>query len=173
MTWSSNGGSIEKESIAPGPIWTPLQVTGGATQDKITTFGGDTPWADPGNLKSWHRSTFSRRRVMRANDRSDSTDPRAKRGSPDAVFRARRSSVRNRLGTIRAPRTSWELRSFPVRDRIDPRLIRGPYDAGESFSGFFLTPSGTRRIWIGSVAIRSRLTTVSKPHWEPIRSGCS
>ena len=29
--------------VAPGPIWTPLQVSGGATQEKIETFGGQTP----------------------------------------------------------------------------------------------------------------------------------
>ncbi len=29
--------------VAPGPIWTPLQVSGGATQQKLTHFGGDYP----------------------------------------------------------------------------------------------------------------------------------
>jgi len=34
---------IRVNGVAPGPIWTALQVTGGATQEKIKTFGGDTP----------------------------------------------------------------------------------------------------------------------------------
>ncbi|MFD1467870.1 SDR family oxidoreductase [Hymenobacter caeli] len=34
---------IRVNGVAPGPIWTPLQVSGGATQEKIKNFGGDTP----------------------------------------------------------------------------------------------------------------------------------
>ncbi|AMJ65722.1 SDR family oxidoreductase [Hymenobacter sp. PAMC 26628] len=34
---------IRVNGVAPGPIWTPLQVSGGATPDKIKTFGADTP----------------------------------------------------------------------------------------------------------------------------------
>ena len=29
--------------VAPGPIWTPLQISGGAPQEKVETFGGWTP----------------------------------------------------------------------------------------------------------------------------------
>ena len=39
---------IRVNGVAPGPIWTPLQVTGGATQEKIKTFGGNTPLGRPG-----------------------------------------------------------------------------------------------------------------------------
>jgi len=39
---------IRVNGVAPGPIWTPLQVTGGATQDKLVNFGGDTPLKRPG-----------------------------------------------------------------------------------------------------------------------------
>jgi NAD(P)-dependent dehydrogenase (short-subunit alcohol dehydrogenase family) len=39
---------IRVNGVAPGPIWTPLQVSGGATQDKLVKFGGDTPLARPG-----------------------------------------------------------------------------------------------------------------------------
>jgi NAD(P)-dependent dehydrogenase (short-subunit alcohol dehydrogenase family) len=39
---------IRVNGVAPGPIWTPLQVSGGATQDKLVTFGGDTPLGRPG-----------------------------------------------------------------------------------------------------------------------------
>ncbi|HWE99352.1 MAG TPA: SDR family oxidoreductase [Caulobacteraceae bacterium] len=34
---------IRVNGVAPGPIWTPLQISGGATQEKIETFGGQTP----------------------------------------------------------------------------------------------------------------------------------
>ena len=39
---------IRVNGVAPGPIWTPLQVSGGATQEKLKTFGGDTALARPG-----------------------------------------------------------------------------------------------------------------------------
>lgn len=39
---------IRVNGVAPGPIWTPLQVSGGATQEKIRTFGRDTPLGRPG-----------------------------------------------------------------------------------------------------------------------------
>ncbi len=29
--------------VAPGPIWTALQISGGQTQDKIPQFGQQTP----------------------------------------------------------------------------------------------------------------------------------
>jgi NAD(P)-dependent dehydrogenase (short-subunit alcohol dehydrogenase family) len=39
---------IRVNGVAPGPVWTPLQVSGGASQEKIKTFGGDTPLGRPG-----------------------------------------------------------------------------------------------------------------------------
>ncbi|WP_370291339.1 SDR family oxidoreductase [Pedobacter sp. SYP-B3415] len=39
---------IRVNGVAPGPIWTPLQVSGGATPEKLKQFGGDTPLARPG-----------------------------------------------------------------------------------------------------------------------------
>lgn len=39
---------IRVNGVAPGPIWTPLQVSGGATMEKLTKFGGDTPMGRPG-----------------------------------------------------------------------------------------------------------------------------
>jgi len=39
---------IRVNGVAPGPIWTPLQVSGGATQEKLTKFGGDTALGRPG-----------------------------------------------------------------------------------------------------------------------------
>ena len=34
--------------VAPGPIWTPLQVSGGASQEKLEKFGGQTALGRPG-----------------------------------------------------------------------------------------------------------------------------
>jgi NAD(P)-dependent dehydrogenase (short-subunit alcohol dehydrogenase family) len=39
---------IRVNGVAPGPIWTPLQVSGGATQEKLKNFGGNTPFGRPG-----------------------------------------------------------------------------------------------------------------------------
>jgi len=39
---------IRVNGVAPGPIWTPLQVSGGATQQKIKQFGANTPFGRPG-----------------------------------------------------------------------------------------------------------------------------
>jgi len=39
---------IRVNGVAPGPIWTPLQVSGGATMEKLKEFGGDTPLGRPG-----------------------------------------------------------------------------------------------------------------------------
>lgn len=39
---------IRVNGVAPGPIWTALQVSGGATMEKLKNFGGDTPLARPG-----------------------------------------------------------------------------------------------------------------------------
>lgn len=39
---------IRVNGVAPGPIWTPLQASGGATKEKLKEFGGDTPIGRPG-----------------------------------------------------------------------------------------------------------------------------
>lgn len=39
---------IRVNGVAPGPIWTPLQVSGGATQEKLKNFGANTPFGRPG-----------------------------------------------------------------------------------------------------------------------------
>lgn len=39
---------IRVNGVAPGPIWTPLQVSGGATQEKLKEFGAQTPLCRPG-----------------------------------------------------------------------------------------------------------------------------
>ena len=42
------GKGIRVNGVAPGPIWTPLQVSGGATMEKLKQFGGATPMGRPG-----------------------------------------------------------------------------------------------------------------------------
>jgi NAD(P)-dependent dehydrogenase (short-subunit alcohol dehydrogenase family) len=39
---------IRVNGVAPGPIWTPLQVSGGATMEKLESLGGSTPMKRPG-----------------------------------------------------------------------------------------------------------------------------
>jgi NAD(P)-dependent dehydrogenase (short-subunit alcohol dehydrogenase family) len=39
---------IRVNGVAPGPIWTPLQVSGGASMSKLEKFGGETPMKRPG-----------------------------------------------------------------------------------------------------------------------------
>ena len=39
---------IRVNAVAPGPFWTPLQVTGGQPPDKLPGFGKDTPLGRPG-----------------------------------------------------------------------------------------------------------------------------
>jgi NAD(P)-dependent dehydrogenase (short-subunit alcohol dehydrogenase family) len=55
---------IRVNGVAPGPIWTPLQVSGGASQEKLKNFGGTSSLGRPGQpaeLASiyvhWHRRT--------------------------------------------------------------------------------------------------------------------
>ncbi|RZJ56095.1 MAG: SDR family oxidoreductase, partial [Flavobacterium sp.] len=39
---------VRVNGVAPGPIWTPLQVGGGATNEKLKEFGKATPMGRPG-----------------------------------------------------------------------------------------------------------------------------
>lgn len=39
---------IRVNAVAPGPVWTPLQPSGGQTQDHLTRFGAGTPLGRPG-----------------------------------------------------------------------------------------------------------------------------
>jgi len=39
---------IRVNGVAPGPIWTPLQVSGGTTLEKLEQFGGHAPMGRPG-----------------------------------------------------------------------------------------------------------------------------
>ncbi len=39
---------IRINGVAPGPIWTPLQISGGASEGKVVTFGATSPLGRPG-----------------------------------------------------------------------------------------------------------------------------
>jgi NAD(P)-dependent dehydrogenase (short-subunit alcohol dehydrogenase family) len=39
---------IRVNAVAPGPFWTPLQPSGGQTQEKVAKFGSDVPMGRPG-----------------------------------------------------------------------------------------------------------------------------
>jgi NAD(P)-dependent dehydrogenase (short-subunit alcohol dehydrogenase family) len=39
---------IRVNAVAPGPFWTPLQVTGGQPEDAVVKLGGDSPMGRPG-----------------------------------------------------------------------------------------------------------------------------
>ena len=39
---------IRVNAVAPGPFWTPLQVSGGATPEKLKNFGSTSPFGRPG-----------------------------------------------------------------------------------------------------------------------------
>ena len=39
---------IRVNGVAPGPVWTPLQVSGGASMEKLEQFGSQTPLGRPG-----------------------------------------------------------------------------------------------------------------------------
>lgn len=39
---------IRVNGVAPGPVWTPLQISGGATQGKVVTFGATSALGRPG-----------------------------------------------------------------------------------------------------------------------------
>jgi NAD(P)-dependent dehydrogenase (short-subunit alcohol dehydrogenase family) len=40
--------NIRVNAVAPGPVWTPLQVSGGAKPEALDDFGADTPMKRPG-----------------------------------------------------------------------------------------------------------------------------
>lgn len=39
---------IRVNGVAPGPVWTPLQVSGGASEEDLKQFGSKTPFGRPG-----------------------------------------------------------------------------------------------------------------------------
>ena len=66
---------IRVNAVAPGPYWTPLQVTGGQPQEKLVNFGKQTPMGRPGQpaelgpvyvLLASHESSYTTGQVFGA-----------------------------------------------------------------------------------------------------------
>lgn len=66
---------VRVNAVAPGPVWTPLQVTGGQLVHDLPTFGEHTPMGRPGQpaelaglyvLLASHEATFSTGQVFGA-----------------------------------------------------------------------------------------------------------
>ncbi len=69
------GKGIRVNAVAPGPVWTPLQVSGGQSQEKLVKFGADTPMERPGQpaelapafvVLASHESSFANGQVYGA-----------------------------------------------------------------------------------------------------------
>lgn len=50
---------IRVNAVAPGPVWTPLQVSDGQPQDALPGFGHGPRWDAPANRSSSHPPTCS------------------------------------------------------------------------------------------------------------------
>ena len=74
---------IRVNGVAPGPIWTPLQVSGGATMEKLEKFGGQTPLGARASRPNSPRFMFSLPRQMRVTPPARSTARPAARASPE------------------------------------------------------------------------------------------
>ena len=103
---------IRVNGVAPGPIWTPLQVSGGASMEKLEKFGARPRWGGPGNLRSLARSTCSWQRRTQASPRVRFTARQEEPANPergysgldrsDRLFRYR-NSRRRRMFIIHMP----------------------------------------------------------------------
>ena len=74
---------IRVNGVAPGPIWTPLQVSGGAIDGEAGSLAARPRWAAPANRPSSDRSTFNLPRPTPASPPARSMAPPAARDSPD------------------------------------------------------------------------------------------
>jgi NAD(P)-dependent dehydrogenase (short-subunit alcohol dehydrogenase family) len=77
---------IRVNAVAPGPIWTPLQVSGGASMEKLEKFGGHTPLGRPGQPLNWRLSTCSWQPATQVMQTVRSTARLAAPASPKSFF---------------------------------------------------------------------------------------
>ena len=76
---------IRVNGVAPGPIWTPLQVSGGATMEKLKQFGGKTPLGRRASPQSSHQFMFSSPLTMPATQQVRCTGPQAEADSRNLI----------------------------------------------------------------------------------------
>ena len=77
---------IRVNGVAPGPVWTPLQVCGGATQEKLRKIRrADACSGGPASRQNWPRSTCSLRPATRASPRVRSMARPVGPVSPEAI----------------------------------------------------------------------------------------
>ena len=128
---------IRVNGVAPGPIWTPLQVSGGATMEKVEKFGGQTPLGRPGpaggawldlcpagrercklcdragiRFVGWRRTAVSldcgSAGILATGNRNSSKNGRAR--SPGRRQRRLRGRRRNRISALPPGRTQARIR---------------------------------------------------------------
>ena len=66
---------IRVNAVAPGPIWTPLQVSGGTTQKNLKSSAVRLPWDVLISQPNWPLSMSSVRRVTLALQRAEFMAP--------------------------------------------------------------------------------------------------
>ena len=119
---------IRVNGVAPGPIWTPLQVSGGATRRSWRSSAARRRWGGPASRPSWPPSTSSSRpptpatRPARSTARpaaAASPEPRRPRGAAGGLGRrrpvwveGRRQAAQRRAARSRASsrRRWWRFR---------------------------------------------------------------
>jgi NAD(P)-dependent dehydrogenase (short-subunit alcohol dehydrogenase family) len=92
---------IRVNAVAPGPIWTPLQVSGGASMEKLEQFGGHTPLGRPGQPVELVRSMCNSPPATRVLQTARSMDRPAARDLLKRYFGLGSTSVRP--GSSRLP----------------------------------------------------------------------
>lgn len=84
--------SIRVNGVAPGPIYTPLQISGGATKEHFQNFGADYPLKRAGQPASLRASTYSLRQRTRVTRLEISMVRAEERDSRRALQRVRSES---------------------------------------------------------------------------------
>lgn len=77
---------IRVNGVAPGPIWTPLQVSGGASMEKLEMFGSQTSFGRPGQPAELASIYVQLAAADASSPRGRSTVPQVARASPDDGF---------------------------------------------------------------------------------------
>jgi NAD(P)-dependent dehydrogenase (short-subunit alcohol dehydrogenase family) len=103
---------IRVNGVAPGPIWTALQVTGGASQENCKSSAARRRLGDPVNRQNWHPSMCNWLRMMRATQLGKSTVPPAGRGNHSRISKPglwgpiSAGGFRKRVDSFLAPRVT-------------------------------------------------------------------